>query len=511
MIRLPRPRPLRGIEMVAAEPSPEQEAAVAALVARAERIRAGGVDPRQDNMLAITTDGRKVALDLRILDPAALDFPGSKINLLVQNVHSIWKETREQRLTQLIFCDLSKPVPPGRGFSAYSDVRDKLIARGVPPAEIAFIHDANADAKKARLFADVRAGRIRILMGSTQKMGMGTNVQDLLYAVHHLDAPWRPADIEQRDGRMLRRGNRNPFVRILRYVTQRTFDAYMWQVLEYKARVIAQIMCGDVAVRRIEDLDTPVLSFAQMKALASGNPAVMEKAGIDAEVARLSRARKAFEDRRFAVRLELAGAPDRLRRLEAAADAIRADLATRVDTSGDHFRIEIRDQVSTVRSEAAPRLRRILMEETHTSPIRRVVWLGRFAGFDLEACVQRGFSPELVLRGRHEHAVHVELEASTAAGNLQALERIPRRMEATLQNAELNLAHLRQQAMELEALGQATFAHQGDLDRALTRQRELEALLAEQPEDRRVDLAALDVADAESGDDEDEDASAEAA
>lgn len=258
MIQLARPRLLGGaIEMVAAIPSPEQEAAGAELVQRAERIRNGGVDPREDNMLAVTTDGRKVALDMRILNPHVGDFAEGKVNLLVERVQTIRAETRGSRLTQLIFCDLSKPVAPGRGFSVYNDVREKLIAHGVPPAEIAFIHDAGNDLKKARLFADVRAGRIRILMGSTQKMALGTNVQDRLYAVHHLDAPWRPADIEQRDGRMMRRGNTNPHVRILRYVTQRTFDAYMWQVLEYKARMIAQVMRGDAAVRRIEDLETP--------------------------------------------------------------------------------------------------------------------------------------------------------------------------------------------------------------------------------------------------------------
>jgi hypothetical protein len=194
---------------------------------------------------------------MRVMDAAAPDFPRSKTNLLVEQAFSIWEESRPERLTQLVFCDLSKPVPPERGFSVYNDISRKLTALGVPPAEIAFIHDANTDAKKARLFADVREGRIRILLGSTQKMGMGTNVQDRLYALHHLDAPWRPADIEQRDGRMLRRGNQNLQVRILRYVTQKTFDAYMWQTLEYKARMIAQIMCGDVSVRRVEDLDTP--------------------------------------------------------------------------------------------------------------------------------------------------------------------------------------------------------------------------------------------------------------
>lgn len=491
MIRLPRPRLLRGIEMVAAEPSPEQEATVAELVRRAERIRNGGVDPRTDNMLAVTNDGRKVALDMRVMDSAAPDFPGSKVNLLAQSVFDIWEETREQRLTQLIFCDLSKPLPAGRGFSVYNDVRDKLIARGVPAAEIAFIHDANTDAKKARLFADVRAGRVGVLMGSTQKMGMGTNVQDLLYAVHHLDAPWRPADIEQRDGRMLRRGNRNPLVRILRYVTQRTFDAYMWQVLEYKARMIAQVMCGALAVRRIEDLDTPVLSFAQMKALASGNPLVMEKAGVDAEVARLGRAKRAFDDRAFAVRLDLARTPERLRHAEETAERIRSDIAVRIETRGDAFRIEIGGQEYTARNDAAPRLRRLLIEATHTSPVRRVIPVGRFAGFALETAVQQGFPAELILRGEYEHSARVQLEDSSAPGNLQTLEALPRRMEATLENVERNIAHFRQQLTELQALSRSTFEHQEELDRLLARQRELDALLSEQPEDRRTDLGTL--------------------
>lgn len=498
MIRLPRPRLLRGVEMIAAEPSPEQESAVAALVRRAERIRGGGVDPRTDNMLAITNDGRKVALDMRVMDPTAPDFPGSKVNLLAENVFSIWEETQADRLTQLVFCDLSRPVAAGQGFSVYNDTRAKLIARGVPPTEIAFIHDANTDARKARLFADVRAGRVRILMGSTQKMGMGTNVQDLLYATHHLDCPWRPADIEQRDGRMLRRGNRNAFVRILRYVTQRTFDAYMWQTLEYKARMIAQIMCGEIAVRRIEDLDSAALSFAQMKALASGNPLVMEKAGVDAEVARLSRAKRAFEDRSFAVRLDLAHVPERLRQAEAVAEAIRADLSTRLDTRGDLFRIEIEGREYTVRGDAGARLRRVLIEATHTSPVRRVIAVGRFAGFALEAAVQRGFPAELILRGAHKHTARVELEASSAAGNLQTLEGLPRRMEAVLENVERNIRHFRQQLAELQALSHARFERDEELDRLLSRQRELDTLLGEQPDDRHVDLTNLEVADADS-------------
>ncbi|MGH7576507.1 MAG: helicase-related protein [Longimicrobiales bacterium] len=231
--------------------------------------------------------------------------------------------------------------------------------------------------QEGSLFADVRAGRVRILLGSTQKMGLGTNVQDRLYAVHHLDAPWRPADIEQRDGRMMRRGNTNAYVRILRYVTQRSFDAYTWQLLEYKARMIAQVMRGDAAVRRIEDLETAVLTYAQMKALASGDPLVMKKAAVDAEVARLSRAKKAFEDRSFLVRLDLARLPDRIRELEATAARIGADLARRLDTSGNLFRIEIAGREYAVRADAAARLRRILVDETTTNVMRRVLRIAR--------------------------------------------------------------------------------------------------------------------------------------
>jgi hypothetical protein len=278
--------------------------------------------------------------------------------------------------------------------------------------------------------------------------------------------------------------------------------AYMWQTLEYKAHMIAQIMCGDLAVRRIEDLDTPVLSFAQMKALASGNPAVMEKAGVDAEIARLSRAKRAFEDRSFAVRLDLAHIPERLRHAEATAEAILADLVTRVDTRGEQFRIEIQGREYTVRSEAGPTLRRLLIEATHASPVRRVIPIGRFAGFALEAAVQRGFFAELILRGAHEHTARVQLDGSSAAGNLQTLEALPRRMEATLENVERNIDHFRQQRTELQALSGATFEHQEELDRLLARQRELDALLGEQPEDRRTDLGTLDVAEVEAEEEE---------
>ena len=222
--------------------------------------------------------------------PRALPFRSRSSGLAVAEVERIWRETSDQRLAQLVFCDMSVPTN-GHGFSVYEDLRDKLLARGVPAVEMAFIQDHDSDAAKLQLFRDVRAGRVRILFGSTQKMGTGANVQQRLVALHHRDAPWRPADVEQREGRILRQGNENPEVQIYRYVTEESFEAYMWQTLETKARFIAQVMTGESDLRRIEDIDGTALTYAEVKAIASGNPMVIEKASIDAEVARLSRLR----------------------------------------------------------------------------------------------------------------------------------------------------------------------------------------------------------------------------
>src|SRR6266853_6470881 len=238
-------------------------------------------------MLKITSEGRKAALDLRLMIPTAREEPQSKVNQAVENIHRIWQATTVERSAQMVFCDLS--TPKDRGFSVYRDIAEKLECLGVPSGDIAFIQDFDSDAGKLALFRDVRAGKVRILFGSTQKMGSGTNVQERLIALHHLDAPWRPADVEQREGRILRQGNSNPEVQIYRYVTQASFDAYMWQTLETKARFISQVMTGESDLRRIEDIDGAALTYAEVKAIASGNPMVIEKANVDAEVARLAR------------------------------------------------------------------------------------------------------------------------------------------------------------------------------------------------------------------------------
>lgn len=282
MLNLPRPK-LDGERPTIrnAPATPELKAFVQELAKRAERLKANRVDPSVDNMLKITSEGRKAALDLRLMKPAAKDDPQGKVNQAVENIFLIWQESKPERSAQLVFCDLS--TPKDKGFSVYRDAADKLEKLGVPSAEIAFIQDYDSDAAKLSLFRDVRAGKVRVLFGSTQKMGSGTNVQERLIALHHFDAPWRPADVEQREGRILRQGNKNSVIQIFRYVTEGSFDAYMWQTLETKAKFIAQVMSGDMTIRRLEDLDSAALTYAEVKAIASGNPLVIEKAQVDAE------------------------------------------------------------------------------------------------------------------------------------------------------------------------------------------------------------------------------------
>ena len=267
------------------KPSEEQQDMVAAFSERAESVRAGMVNPTEDNMLKITNDGRKCALDQRLLNELLPDAEKSKVNTCVENAFQVWEEGKEQKTTQLIFCDLSTPKGDGT-FNVYDDVRNKLTEKGIPKEEIAFIHEYNTEVKKAELFAKVRAGQVRILMGSTPKLGAGTNVQDRLIALHHLDCPWKPSDLEQQEGRILRQGNLNEKVKIFRYVTENTFDAYMWQILENKQKFISQIMTSKSPVRACEDVDDTALSYAEIKALATGNPYIKEKMDLDVQVSK---------------------------------------------------------------------------------------------------------------------------------------------------------------------------------------------------------------------------------
>lgn len=288
MLNLPRPSLMNGEPtIISSEPTMELKELISTLAERSEAIKEGNVDPRVDNMLKITNEGKKAALDLRLIDELYGDYMESKVNKAVENIYQIWSNTQKERSTQLVFCDMSTPTKISGKYDVYNDIRNKLLEKGVPDEEIEFIHNAPTDSKKAKLFSDVRAGKVRILLGSTQKMGAGTNVQDRLIALHHLDIPWRPRDIEQREGRILRQGNLNKMVMIFRYVTKESFDAYSWQTLETKQKYISQIYRGDTSVRTMDDLDNSTMSFAQIKAIASGNPLILEKFKVDTDVQKL--------------------------------------------------------------------------------------------------------------------------------------------------------------------------------------------------------------------------------
>ena len=402
MLDLPRPKLETGKPITVACPmSEEQRALQQKLVARYERLRSQKVDPREDNALAITTDGRKLALDGRMLTQEAPDFAGSKINALVEKVESIWRKTADKRGTQMIFCDMGVNPTPW-GFSAYEEITKKLIDRGIPREQIASVGDADSDAKKQALFDRVRSGQVRVLIGSTAKMGTGTNVQKRLVALHHLDAPWKPAEVEQREGRILRQGNENKEVAIYRYVTEGSFDAYMWQALETKARFISQVITGNNAARRAEDIGGQELSYAEVKAIASGNPAVLTLAEADAELQRLTILKKNHADEQFLARRNIRQLPETIKRLTQRLANLTTDRETSASHADDRMTIGSRtvsrdDEVKALGGllDTLPR---------NVSEIRRFP-LGMYRGLRFGLVLHPQFAPELYLEGtitRHE-------------------------------------------------------------------------------------------------------------
>jgi N12 class adenine-specific DNA methylase/predicted RNA methylase len=355
MLNLPTPVVVK--ETITAKQTNEMKEYVKHLVKRAERIKNGNVSPSEDNMLSVTNDGRKAALDIRLAlgESDEYDHPDSKASLCANRVYAIWKNTSDKKLSQIIFSDLSTPNADGR-FNVYSDICKKLVDKGIPFEEIAFIHDYDSDEAKAKLFKSVREGRVRVIFGSTNKLGVGTNIQRKLVALHHLDAPWRPADVEQREGRIERQGNENAQVEIYRYVTEGSFDAYIWQTLETKAKFISQVMSGSTGVRTAEDMELAALSYAEVKALASGNPLVMEKAGIDSELAKLTILKNQFDNQQWKNKTEVASLPNKIEDLEFTLAKAREDLLVIKDVSGDNFEMTVNGKTYTERTEAAKAL-----------------------------------------------------------------------------------------------------------------------------------------------------------
>ena len=488
MLNLPRPALTGGkAETVACPMSDEQCEIQKRLVERYERIRNERVDPREDNALAITTDGRKLALDARLVGGVE-DFPGSKVNACVRNVARIWRETAPTRGTQMVFCDLGVN---GRPHSVYDDVVAKLTAAGIPAGQIAVMGDADTDAKKQALFEKVRQGTVRVLIGSTAKMGTGTNVQKRLAALHHLDAPWKPAEVEQREGRILRQGNTNPEVQIYRYVTEGSFDAYMWQALETKARFIAQVMTGDCGVRQAEDVGGQELSYAEVKAIASGNPAVLTLAETDAELQRLAILRKNHHDGQYLARRSVRELPDKVRSLAARIDKLGQDVATLVAHTDDRVTVGNRTLATADAVEAiTARLDRLPLSVSEA----RTVPLGLYRGLAFGLYLHPLGGMEAYLDGHLLRRTELRDHAGARAV-LNAVERIAGSYAVERERAAQDQAVAEGQLVDFESRLGAVFPHV-EYERQLIDLRDkLRAGLSEKAADAKEDgpsVAELD-------------------
>ncbi len=460
MLDLPRPRLQGGKPIIVACPmSEEQQDLQQELVERYERIRSEKVDPRVDNALAITTDGRKLATDARMLSATAEDFPGSKVNALVENVAATWQRTAPTRGTQMIFADMGVN-PTNWGYSAYDDIVEKLIAHGIPRQEIAVIGDAESDAKKQALFEKVRQGTVRVLLGSTQKMGTGTNVQKRLVALHHLDAPWKPAEVEQREGRILRQGNQNEEVAIYRYVTEGSFDAYMWQALETKARFISQIMTGDSVVRRAEDIGGQELSYAEVKAIASGNPAVLTLAEADAELQRLTVLKKNHADDQFLARRNVRLLPESIARLSERLSGLTADMDTANAHADDAITIGGR---ACLRNEVMNALA-MSLESLPAHVQQRRFPLGVYRGLRFGVILDSHFGPELYLEGAATRQEPLSREHRGPRAVLNSLERLAGSYASKCATSRQELTIAESQLRDYQARLGKPFLHDAYLD-----------------------------------------------
>ncbi|MCF7631520.1 SNF2-related protein [Oscillospiraceae bacterium SCCA1] len=478
MLHLPVPELVGGKPTnVVLQPSEIQKRMVKGLADRAEKVRSGKVQPTEDNMLRITNDGRKLALDQRLMNPLLPDDPGSKANACVDKVYEIWEKTKEQRSTQMIFCDLSTPKEDG--FDVYNDVRDKLVAKGIPKEEVQFIHDADTETKKAELFGKVRNGTVRVLMGSTQKMGAGTNVQTRLIALHHLDCPWRPADIAQRNGRMVRQGNLNKEVSIFIYVTESTFDSYSWQLVENKQKFISQIMTSKSPARSCEDLDEAALTYAEVKALAAGNPMIKEKMDLDIQVARLRTLKAAYTSQHY--RLEDAVAVAFPRQIKGTEHRIRA-FEQDIQTAKAHqsydadkkliFSIELDGKTYDKREDAGKALLGLVGAAVRAT---KPVPVGHYAGFEITVeykPLEKVFHAHLV-----GEATHTTELGNDAAGNMIRFQNVVSALPQDLNRLHGSLEQLTKQLTNAEEELKQPFLQEQELSDKSARLAELDALL----------------------------------
>ena len=472
MLNLPTPE--AQYEVIKTLPSEEQKEILKSLSERADDVRNRVVEPDEDNMLKITNDGKKLALDQRLINPLLADNPDSKVNICVKNVFAIWDKTKEDRSTQLLFSDMSTPKGDG-SFNIYDDIRDKLVDLGIPKEEIAFIHEANSDKQKDELFAKVRKGNVRILLGSTQKMGAGTNVQNKLIALHDLDVPWRPADLEQRAGRIVRQGNENKEVNIYRYVTENTFDAYLWQTIENKQKFISQIMTSKTPVRVAEDVDESSLNYAEIKALATGDPKIKEKMDLDNEVTKLKMLEANFKSNRYRLEDKVAkNYPEKIARTEKLIEAVKKDIAN-VEPQGEgenkFTSITILGEKITDKKLAGEKL----LEAISKVKINESKMIGKYRNMDLE--VSYNFftnSHNFSLNGATKHSGEL---GTSADGNITRLDNALEKMPERLKRLEEKLISTKEQLENAKEELEKPFEKADELKSKVLRLAELNKLL----------------------------------
>ena len=478
------------------KPSEEQQEMVSAFSERAEEVRAGLVNPTVDNMLKITNDGRKCALDQRLLNELLPDAEKSKVNTCVENAFQVWDEGKADRTTQLIFCDLSTPKGDGT-FNVYDDVRNKLVARGIPKEEIAFIHEYNTETKKADLFAKVRAGQVRILMGSTPKLGAGTNVQDRLIALHHLDCPWKPSDLEQQEGRILRQGNQNDKVKIFRYVTENTFDAYMWQILENKQKFISQIMTSKSPVRACEDVDDTALSYAEIKALATGNPHIKEKMDLDVQVSKLKLLKANHTSQIYRLESDIAkNFPVQISALKERIAGMQVDsqVVKSVDLQdNDTFAMTVGNVLYEDKKEAGEALIAACAGLKAVSTGGKV---GEYHGFTLSASYNMFSNAfELTIKGKCSYKLEI---GKDPIGNMQRIHNTLFSIDRKLTESEQKLETVQQQLATAQEEVKKPFPKEAELNEKMERLSELNALLNMDEKGNETILADEDIGREES-------------
>ena len=467
------PVPEAEYHTVVCKPTEHQKALVKELSKRAEKVHSGTVDAREDNMLRITSDGRKLGLDQRIINPALPDEANTKVNQCVANILRHWQDGENEKLTQLVFSDISTPTAGKGGFNIYDDIKTKLAAAGMPLEQVAFIHDAATDEQKKVLFAKVRSGQVRVLIGSTQKMGAGTNIQDRLIASHDLDAPWRPRDLTQRAGRIIRQGNDNEKVHIYRYVTESTFDAYLWQTLEAKQKFISQVMTSRTPLRSCEDVDETALSFAEIKALCAGDPRIKERMELDVEVARLRIMKADYQSKKF--RLE--DAAKYLPAQVGQAEAMIAGIQTDMDTLAAHPHPEdgfagmkVNGRSYLERGKAGEALMDAAVAVAETDPVE----IGSYRGFTVAARLTVFGDHKVSFKGAVEYTIDL---GESATGNITRIDNALARLPEHMKEYQAKVADLRQQMESAKAEAAKPFAMEAELQRKSARLAELDAEL----------------------------------